>query len=154
MTKITYTIITIAIIFLPCWYIALVYIDNYNQLMLVDFGIDSIQSSESSVVSEEIITVDEPNGDIAFSTLNATITEMLDWVIMCESSGKHDNVWGSAGEYGILQYKQDSFYWLADKYNFIGDWKNKYDQIDLFLLTSEQDKYQHWTCFRNYQNNN
>jgi len=151
MTKITKTIITIAIIFLPCWIVALVFIDHYNLLMNEPWPyVDVI----GSVISEEIITVDEPNGDIAFSTLNATITEMLDWVIMCESSGKHDNVWGSAGEYGILQYKQDSFYWLADKYNFIGDWKNKYDQIDLFLLTSEQDKYQHWTCFRNYQNNN
>ena len=71
MTKITYTIITIAIIFLPCWIVALVFIDHYNLLMNEPWPyVDVI----GSVVSQEIITVDEPNGDIAFSTLNATIT--------------------------------------------------------------------------------
>ena len=75
MNRFLYIIITIAIIFLPCWIVALVFIDHYNLLMNSPWiYVDSIQSSESSVVSQEIITVDEPNGDIAFSTLNATIT--------------------------------------------------------------------------------
>ena len=62
MTKITKTIITIAIIFLPCWIVALVFIDHYNLLMNEPWPyVDVI----GSVVSQEIITVDEPNGDFA-----------------------------------------------------------------------------------------
>ena len=62
MTKFTYTIITIAIIFLPVWLITLVLIDNYDRLMNEPWPyVDVI----GSVVSQEIITVDEPNGDFA-----------------------------------------------------------------------------------------
>ena len=62
MTKITYTIITIAIIFLPCWLITLVFIDHYNLLMIEPWPyVDVI----GSVVGKEIITVDEPNGNFA-----------------------------------------------------------------------------------------
>ena len=62
MTKITYIIITIAIIFLPCWLITLVFIDHYNLLMNEPWPyVDVI----GSVISEEIITVDEPDGDFA-----------------------------------------------------------------------------------------
>ena len=45
MTKFTYTIITIAIIFLPVWLITLVLIDNYDRLMNEPWEyVDSIQS--------------------------------------------------------------------------------------------------------------
>ena len=62
MNRFLYIIITIAIIFLPCWIVALVFIDHYNLLMNEPWPyVDVI----GSVVSQEIITVDEPNGDFA-----------------------------------------------------------------------------------------
>ncbi len=81
---------------------------------------------------------------------SARDSEFLDWVIMCESSNRHEGIWGQAGEYGILQYKKKSFYWLSEKYDFTGDWKNKEDQIALFLKVSPEDKYKHWSCVRKY----
>ena len=77
---------------------------------------------------------------------------MLNWVINCESSNRHEGIWGSRGEYGILQYKEQSFNYFAEKYNFTGDWRNKDDQIGLFLLLTDQERYDHWTCFRKYKN--
>jgi hypothetical protein len=76
---------------------------------------------------------------------------MLNWVINCESSNRHEGIWGKAGEYGILQFKPETFDYLSEKYNFTGDWQNQDDQIELFLLTSEQDKMEHWTCYKKYE---
>ena len=169
MNRFLYIIITIAIIFLPCWIVALVFIDHYNLLMNSPWiYVDSInyveRTSSSSAISSEVggadsaieTVVDASNDSVAITGSDNIIkfNLMLNWVIMCESSGKHDDVWGSAGEYGLLQYKEDSFYWLADKYNFVGDWKNRDDQIDLFILLTDEERYQHWTCVRKYQNNN
>ena len=71
MTKITYTIITIAIIFLPCWFITLGCLDHYNKLTILPWVcVDSIGSENvGSFVRKETITVDEPYGDSADSKI-------------------------------------------------------------------------------------
>jgi len=113
-----------------------------------------INSSDSSpdggIVEDTVQNDDSEDSVLAVDVIASNL--MLNWVINCESSGRHEGVWGNQGEYGILQFKEKTFYWLSEKYDFIGDWKNQDDQIELFLLTSEEDKYQHWSCFRKYQN--
>ena len=110
-------------------------------------------SAGGKEVKEDYLAVDVVISDAedASSGFSAVTNKMLKWVGMCESSGRHEDIWGRAGEYGILQFKEESFYWLSERYNFTGDWKNRDDQLALFLLTSEEDKYKHWSCFRKYQ---
>ncbi len=144
----------------------------YNELKYFNFEyVDSINSSNDVGLSvsgdvidpdvEGISEVDTSDGRPALiveasNTIDdpIKINLMLNYVIDCESSGRHEGIWGQAGEYGILQYKSETWDFLSEKYNYEGDWKNQDDQIELFLLTSEQDKYQHWTCYKTYKNNN
>jgi len=135
-------IITICIFLsaLYCWYLPQIYyeIQGFDFSYAEDLKERTKAEEELEKYVKEIlspIVIDE---------------KMLDWVIMCESSGRHEGIWGRQGEYGILQFKQKSFYWLSKKYNFTGDWKSKEDQIDLFLLVSEEDKYKHLSCVRKF----
>ena len=128
--------------------------DDYIQRNL---ELNRVESSSVSKEEEEgRSTMDasssESKDDAQASSSIIQTNLMLNWVINCESSGRHEGIWGRAGEYGLLQYKQGSFLFLAEKYNFTGDWKNQDDQISLFLLTSEEDKIQHWTCYRKWLN--
>ena len=87
---------------------------------------------------------------VALPVFNDYKPDMLEWVVNCESSGKHEGVWGAKDEYGILQYKIGGWRYLSNKYKFVGEWKNRQDQIDLFLLVSDEDKEIHWSCYRQY----
>ena len=112
--------------------------------------INSSDSGSAEGGVEDTVPYEDPaNPVLAVGTIDINL--MLNWVINCESSGRHEGVWGNQGEYGILQFKEKTFYWLSEKYDFIGDWKNQDDQIILFMLTSDKDK-EHWTCWRKYQN--
>ncbi len=116
---------------------------DIRPLFTGDWGIEEVEEVEK--ILDEVV-------ETATSTYDEMIKTnlMLNYVIDCESSGRHDNIWGQAGEYGILQYQEKSFYWLADKYNFTGEWKNKDDQIELFLLLTDEERYTHWTCVKRY----
>jgi len=128
-------------------------------------------TKEANLLEEKVLPLDNPDSvalieiedcdDVTYFCHNSICTpaqdcvsfteiEMLKYVVMCESSNRHEGIWGKQGEYGILQFKEETFNWLSEKYNFKGEWKNKDDQLALFLLTSEEEKYQHWSCFRKY----
>uniref|UniRef100_A0A6M3LWV3 Uncharacterized protein n=1 Tax=viral metagenome TaxID=1070528 RepID=A0A6M3LWV3_9ZZZZ len=111
-------------------------------------GLAERQSEEDSV---PLNTITDTDPDISSSAPSPLDQEMLDWVIMCESSGRHEGIWGRDGEYGLLQFKEQSFLFLSEKYGYEGDWQNRQDQINLFLLTSDEDKEIHWSCFRRYK---
>ena len=153
MSKITYTTITIAIIFLPCWVITLGCLDHYNKLTILPW-VDSIVSVvKIGSSTRQSLEANEPDGRFANKYDDVIKTNlMLNWVINCESSGNHLDVWGAEDEYGILQWKFETWEYLSEKYNFTGDWKNQDDQIELFLLTSEEDKIIHWSCYRKWLN--
>ena len=74
--------------------------------------------------------------------------DLVSDIIECESGGKHEGVWGKANEYGIAQFMEKTFYWLAEKSELQNpDWKNKDQQIWL-LNWSLQNGYQNkWTCY-------
>jgi len=56
----------------------------------------------------------------------------LERVIVLESEGKHKGVWGKDEEFGIVQFKKETFVWLAEKAGVKGaDWKNQVDQVKL-----------------------
>ena len=107
---------------------------------------DGGSSEEESSVSDLI-----PNSSSASSPLLVDY-EMLDCVIMCESSNRHEGIWGREGEYGILQWKQDTWDWLSGVLDYSGDIKDREDQIELFLIAVEADYGDHWTCFRRCNN--
>jgi len=54
-------------------------------------------------------------------------------IIQRESSGKHDGIWGDEGKsYGIAQFQERTFYWLAEKASLQDpDWKDESQQITL-----------------------
>ena len=78
-----------------------------------------------------------------------TISETMAIIIKCESGGKHDNVWGKAGEYGIAQFKSQTFYSFARQARLQNaDWKNKEDQLYLLEWALKNNLGFHWTCFK------
>jgi len=69
MTKITYTIITIAIIFLPCWVITLGCLDHYNKLTILPW-VDSIVSVvKIGSSTRQSLEANEPDGRFANSEI-------------------------------------------------------------------------------------
>jgi len=86
--------------------------------------------------------------ETAFSSVEA-IDEMLNWVINCESSGKMETI-GQEGEIGILQWKPATWEFFKAKYNFNGSIMSPTAQIELFLMTTPEEKEQHWTCYRKW----
>ncbi len=166
MKKYRALIILVALILTLSGYSALVIYKYYNK---VDFGLTEVKDSESSVVEEDIglegmsdLALPEKSNNLASSTLEEIekISEeeikatqekfMLEYVIDCESSGIHEDNWGKQNEYGILQYKDYTFNYLARKYYFSGNWKDEDDQITLFLMVSDEDKEIHWSCYRDW----
>jgi len=70
-------------------------------------------------------------------------------VIQCESQFKNENVWGKAGEYGILQFMQGTFNAFEKDANLGNlEWKNWQDQILLGSWAFANGKASHWTCFK------
>ena len=77
-------------------------------------------------------------------------------ILLCESSGKHENVWGDKNykypAYGIAQIQERTFYWLSDKAGFKNmKWKNKNDQIKLLMWAVENDYGELWTCYKEWK---
>lgn len=76
------------------------------------------------------------------------IPDMIEKIVMCESSGNHEGVWGKAGEFGIAQFKKESFYLFAKMAGFENaDWKNKEHQLYLLEWGLRNGKENHWVCF-------
>ena len=74
-------------------------------------------------------------------------------VIHCESSGEH-HIYGDGGKsYGLAQFQQRTFYWLAAKERLITGrkrqlrWKNRFDQIYLLKWSLKNGYASHWTCW-------
>lgn len=75
-------------------------------------------------------------------------------LIQCESGGIHDK-WGDLNleypVYGILQYQERSFNFLAKKSGMkYLDWKNKHDQIWLlnWVIENEPKYLKWWSCYK------
>lgn len=71
-------------------------------------------------------------------------------VIQCESSGRHEGVWGDNGKaYGLLQYWEETFYRHGRQAGLKNaHWKNEGDQVTLFLWALENGKGKEWSCYR------
>ncbi len=70
-------------------------------------------------------------------------------IVECESGGKHE-IWGKAGEYGIAQFMEKTFYWLAEKSGLKNpDWKSKDQQLWLLNWAVENGHSEEWTCAKN-----
>jgi len=76
-------------------------------------------------------------------------TDLLDYCLWDESRDDMSKI-GLQGEIGALQYKQKTWDWFGDKYNFDGDIHNRQDQIDLFHIAVAGGDGYHWTCWLKY----
>ena len=81
-------------------------------------------------------------------TPTPTYGSLIENIIMCESSGRHNNIWGDAGEYGIAQFLPETFYWMSEISGIDGEWKNKEDQIKILKWAIRNGYGSHWTCYR------
>lgn len=73
---------------------------------------------------------------------------ILERIIKLESGGKH-NAFGADGEFGIVQFKMETFYFLAEKAGLENpDWKDQIQQIVL-LNWAIRNGYvvRHWATF-------
>lgn len=75
--------------------------------------------------------------------------EIIYKVIECESSFRHSNIWGKAGEYGWLQWKEQSFYYLMklSPYKKL-NWKDARHQYLLASWAIENGHGRHWSCYK------
>lgn len=75
---------------------------------------------------------------------------ILEEIIQRESSGKHDGIWGDAGKsYGIAQFQEKTFYWLAEKAGLQNpDWKDETQQIALLAWAVKNGHGGLWTAVR------
>ncbi len=79
------------------------------------------------------------------------LTSFVNEITFCESSGKHNGVWGAAGEYGVAQFKKSTFNWMKIKANKPNlRWDNRADQIELLTWAVENGyAKEHWrTCYQ------
>lgn len=71
-------------------------------------------------------------------------------IIACESSGRHDGVWGDGGKsYGIVQFQKRTFDYLSARSGIEGlDWKDKNDQLALLSWALDNEHGNNWTCYK------
>lgn len=70
-------------------------------------------------------------------------------VIACESSGRHDGVWGDSGKsYGLTQLQKPTWEYLSAKAGIQGHWQDKNDQVRLLGWAIQNGFGNHWTCWR------
>lgn len=130
------------------WYIALVLFVGVILLFLF---------LPKSVVKEEYNLSDlmliEENSLMAVSPIFYPGTRvygiLMNEIIECESGWEHEGIWGKAGEYGIAQFKERTFYWMAELANFQNaNWFNKEHQLYLLEWALENNLGKHWTCYK------
>lgn len=77
------------------------------------------------------------------------ILKILETIIIKESNSKHKDIWGKDGEYGIVQFKEKTFYWLAKKAGIENpDWKNQIQQIQLLNWALRNGYGEHWSTYK------
>lgn len=93
--------------------------------------------------------IDEVGGRLELLEKKALIRK----IIGCESSSRHDGVWGDGGRsYGIAQFSRRTFRYLASKSGIGGlDWKSRDDQLALLGWALDNGYGRHWTCFNKIQ---
>lgn len=82
--------------------------------------------------------------------VSAHVAEMVLVVTHCESSNRHDGVYGDGGKaYGIAQFWEETFYRMA---RLMGRpelrWKNKRDQLTVLSWAIRNGYAREWTCSR------
>lgn len=95
----------------------------------------------------EVGTTASPSADWIFCTLPymKCDTTPRDRIITCESHWQID-AYNQSGAYGLAQFKEKTFDWLAQKANFNGEWKNPDDQIKLLDWAIENNYSYLWEC--------
>jgi len=75
---------------------------------------------------------------------------MIDKIIMCESSWDNTK-WGDLGKeypaYGLAQFQERTFYWLANLADKELNWKNATDQVWLLRWAIDNNYGYLWTCY-------
>lgn len=70
-------------------------------------------------------------------------------VIACESSGRHEGIWGDNGRsYGWLQLQKPTWEYLSAKAGIKGNWQDKQDQVRLLEWAIKNGHGNNWTCWR------
>lgn len=111
------------------------------------------ENIERLTISQDSYIVPITNPSFPIKTLSLSITMGIDTevarVIMCESGGQHEGVWGDHGKaYGIAQFWEKTFYWLADLAQLKDpDWYNREQQIYLLEWGIENGYGYLWTCY-------
>lgn len=78
---------------------------------------------------------------------------LLERIIKLESGGRHEGVWGDEGKsYGIAQFQEKTFYWLAEKANIENpNWKDEWQQIILLAWAVKNGYGGLWTSVKNIE---
>jgi hypothetical protein len=81
--------------------------------------------------------------------------EVIEFILMCESSGRHEGVWGDLNSkhpaYGIAQFQKRTFLWMADLMGLENpDWKSEEQQIKVLDWALQNEMGCHWTCYKIY----
>jgi hypothetical protein len=115
------------------------YVDTPREILVEP----TTQKEPESVSAENLI--------IGIAALYKVSPTVLSDVAMCESSVRHEGIYGDGGKaYGIMQFHQATFDWFkvkAGRPDF--DRSIMSDQIELAAWAIKNGLGHHWTCYRN-----
>lgn len=78
--------------------------------------------------------------------------KLIDKVLRCESSYRHENLWGDLNytfpAYGIAQFQERTFKELAGKAGYKNlEWKDKEDQVRILAWGLRNGYGKRWSCY-------
>jgi len=83
-----------------------------------------------------------------YSEQYAVSYEEMKRVMMCESGGKVDVVGDGGNAYGLFQFWEGTFYYIASRTGEDLDWKNPEHQIKVACYGFAHGFQPHWTCWK------
>ncbi len=109
---------------------------------------DNLYSDDRDMVSLANADLRQAEERLKMLSEKARQREIIYKVIECESSYRHKNIWGQAGEYGLLQFKEQSFHYLMklSPYRKL-KWKDARHQYLLASWAIQNGFGKHWTCW-------
>ena len=127
-----------------------------DRLVLIE-GNSLVAPKSVEAITSDVLTIDDIKLKIRKSAEKYGVSS---WLMIelarCESSLRHDGVWGDTGtSYGLFQWKLKSWYYYNERYNLYLDISNLEDQIELTAKVLNEGGNHNWeNCFNSIYGSN
>mgnify|MGYP001558805881 CR=1 FL=1 len=115
----------------------------------IGVGAHNGRSSERQTIAAEVLKLEARAESLEAAVNLLSIEKIVADIIVCESGGRHDGLWGDVGRsYGVAQFNEETFYRFVKK-SGAGklDWKDRNDQIFLLRWAVSNGYGPSWSCY-------